>query len=103
MNEPSKLTWTTLSSIAEWNRGNLKNVFHIHGWRPIGGSGGGYTARITFAKREPARWIDIVGAERIRLGRPLTLLELLSLAKGYNMTDDEIEAQRQSWARQMMD
>jgi hypothetical protein len=48
-------------------------------------------------------WRDKVRAEQTRLGRALTLCELLELAKGHEMTPQEIEAQRQSWARQMKD
>jgi hypothetical protein len=48
-------------------------------------------------------WRDKVRAEQMRLGRALTLNELLELAKGHEMTPQEIEDQRQSWARQMKD
>lgn len=48
-------------------------------------------------------WRDKVRAEQQRLGRALTLNELLKLAEGYEMTPAEIEEQRQSWARQMKD
>lgn len=51
----------------------------------------------------PRTWREKVLAEQQRLGRALTLDELLALAKGYKMTPEEVEAQRQSWARQMMD
>lgn len=46
-------------------------------------------------------WRTIV-ARHSKAGN-LPLSELLILAQGYRMTDQEIEAQRQSWARQMMD
>lgn len=48
-------------------------------------------------------WRDKVRAEQQRLGRALTLDELIKLAKDYEMTPEEIEHQRQSWARQMKD
>lgn len=48
-------------------------------------------------------WKETVRAEQLRVGRALTLDELLNLARPYKMTAEEIEAQRQSWARQDMD
>ena len=48
-------------------------------------------------------WQQRLEAEHGRLGRGLTLDELIALARQYRMTDAEIEAQRQSWARQDMD
>lgn len=48
-------------------------------------------------------WKAKVDAETTRLGRRLTLDELLALAKTHNMTPSEIEAQRQSWAKQERD
>jgi hypothetical protein len=48
-------------------------------------------------------WRDKVATERQRLGRDLSLNELLKLAEGYEMTPAEIEEQRASWARQMKD
>ena len=52
---------------------------------------------------KPRTWREKVLAEQRRLGRALSLNELLKLAEGYKMTPEEIEAQRQSWARQMID
>lgn len=57
---------------------------------------------LTTVKPAPS-WKDIVSMERAKLGRDLTLDELLLLAKDYKMTPEEIEVQRQSWARQDMD
>jgi hypothetical protein len=48
-------------------------------------------------------WRDKVRAEQQRLGRALTLSELLKLAEGYEMTPSEIAEQRASWAKQTMD
>lgn len=48
-------------------------------------------------------WRDKVEAEKARLGRKLTLDELLALAKTHFMTPDEIQAQRESWTRQDKD
>lgn len=48
-------------------------------------------------------WKDLVAEARSKRGRDLTLDELIDLARPYRMTPDEIEAQRQSWARQDMD
>lgn len=48
-------------------------------------------------------WQRKIADERERIGRPLTLDELIVLAKNYRMTDEEIAAQRESWARQDMD
>ncbi len=48
-------------------------------------------------------WSEKLNAEVKRLGRPMTLDELLALAKTHSMTPEEIEAQSQSWARQDMD
>jgi hypothetical protein len=45
-------------------------------------------------------WQRKVVEERERIGRPLTLDELIGLAKTHRMTDAEIEQQRQSWTRQ---
>lgn len=53
--------------------------------------------------KRPRSWQDIVNAATTKKGGVLTLDELLLLAKGYKMTPEEIEAQRQSWARQDMD
>jgi hypothetical protein len=52
---------------------------------------------------QPGLWSMRVRREEERLGRQLTLEELLQLARTYTMTPHEIELQRQSWARQMMD
>jgi len=48
-------------------------------------------------------WKQQVDVAREQLGRELTLAELLELAKDYKMTPEEVEEQRQSWARQDMD
>jgi phage-related baseplate assembly protein len=48
-------------------------------------------------------WREKVLAEQQRLGRALTLNELLKLAECYEITPEEINAQRQSWAQQMID
>jgi hypothetical protein len=48
-------------------------------------------------------WREKVEAEKARLGRKLTLDELLVLAKTHFMTPDEREEQRASWQRQMKD
>ena len=52
---------------------------------------------------KPKTWTEKVAAERARIGRPLTIDELIGLAKGHRMTPEEIEAQRLSWTRQDMD
>lgn len=52
---------------------------------------------------KPVLWKERVAALREKMGRPLTLDELIDLARPYRMTPEEIEAQRQSWARQDMD
>ena len=46
-------------------------------------------------------WSDEVQFMRDRLGREPTLDELLERAKTYTMTPDEIQAQRESFARGM--
>jgi len=48
-------------------------------------------------------WREKVDAEKTRLGRKLTLDELLALAKTHFMPDAEIAEQRASWARQDKD
>jgi hypothetical protein len=48
-------------------------------------------------------WRDIVKAAQERMGRELTLDELLTMAKDYKMTPEEIEQQCQSWCLQDMD
>ncbi len=53
--------------------------------------------------RTPESWRAKVDKETKRIGRALTLDELLALAKTHNMTPEEIEAQRRSWARQDKD
>lgn len=52
---------------------------------------------------KPVLWKERVAALREQMGRPLTLDELIDLARPYRMTSAEIEAQRQSWVRQDMD
>jgi hypothetical protein len=44
-------------------------------------------------------WREKVEAEVARIGRKLTLDELLALAKDHFMTPAEVAAQRASWAR----
>lgn len=48
-------------------------------------------------------WYSKLTAECQRLGRDLTLDELLALAKAHDMTPEEIAEQRKSWANQDMD
>ncbi len=48
-------------------------------------------------------WREKVDAEKARLGRKLTLEELLALAKTHFMSEGEIAEQRASWARQDKD
>ncbi len=48
-------------------------------------------------------WRELVQKEQERLGRTMTLDELLVVARTYEMTPEEIEEQRQSWARQDKD
>lgn len=60
-------------------------------------------ANRVLAACEIATWREKVLAEQQRLGRSMTPDELLALAKGHSMTQEEIEVQRQSWARQMKD
>lgn len=48
-------------------------------------------------------WRDKVEAEKTRLGRRLTMDELLALAKTHFMSEAETNAQRASWARQDKD
>lgn len=47
-------------------------------------------------------WAHRVRALGDKLGRPPTIEELLQEAKNYEMTDEEIEEQRKSFARGMM-
>jgi len=53
--------------------------------------------------RADSTWKERVRAERERLGRPLTLAELIDCARPYRMTDKELEQQKQSWTRQDWD
>lgn len=48
-------------------------------------------------------WAQKLRIATAQLGRPLTLDEMLALGKQHRMTPEEIEAQRQSWARQDKD
>lgn len=48
-------------------------------------------------------WREKLEAEKARLGRRLTLDELLALAKTHFTTDAEIAEQAKSWARQDKD
>lgn len=60
-------------------------------------------AKRVLAENNIVSWRDKVCAEEQRLGRTLTLNELIELAKSHTMSAEEIEAQRASWAKQMMD
>lgn len=60
-------------------------------------------ALMKLARNLPPTWKAIVKAAQERMGRELTLDELLAMAKDYKMTPEEIEEQRQSWTRQDMD
>ena len=46
-------------------------------------------------------WEERLQLERKRLGRDLSLDELLALGAKHKMTPGEIEAQRESWVRGM--
>lgn len=59
--------------------------------------------RLRGAQSVSTSWAEKIAAERARIGRPLTLDELVGMAKAHQMTDAEIAAQRQSWTRQDMD
>ncbi len=47
------------------------------------------------------KWAELVADYNKALGRRPTLAELLELNRTYEMTPEEIEAQRQSWVRGM--
>ena len=51
----------------------------------------------------PKTWREAVQDLEKFLERKPTLYELLALARNYNMTDEEVKAQRESWSRQDMD
>lgn len=48
-------------------------------------------------------WRRKVAAETKRLGRAMTLAELLELSKGHRMSKEELEAQQASWVRGNID
>lgn len=48
-------------------------------------------------------WSEKVRIERLRLGRALTLVELLDLAQTHTLTKEDIADQGESWARQDKD
>lgn len=52
-------------------------------------------------KEETTTWAQQVENLRKSLGRDPTLNELLLLNSMYNMTPEEIQAQRESWVRGM--
>ncbi len=47
-------------------------------------------------------WSDKLRKAEKRAGRPLTLNEMIDLARDYEMTEDELKRQRESFARAMM-
>lgn len=46
-------------------------------------------------------WQETIRLVEYALGRKLSLSEMITLAKTYNMNEAEIQAQRESWARAM--
>ncbi len=46
-------------------------------------------------------WILTLKKQESRIGRPLTLNEMIDLAREYDMTQEELKAQQESWVRAM--
>lgn len=80
-----------------------KKDYHMAGPCPVETRLEAAVARARAVLKGGSDWKGKVDAETKRVGRKLTLDELLTLARTHDMTPEEIEAQRQSWARQDMD